>query len=74
VTVAFELGRDGKVVGSVELLTHNAESSEAATSAYDTARRAILRCQRDGFPLPTEKYEQWRTVEMTFDPTQMVIR
>ncbi len=35
---------------------------------------AILRCQGDGFPLPPGKYEQWRMVEMTFDPTQMVIR
>ena len=74
VTVAFQLGRDGKVAGDVELLTHNADSSEAANSAYESARRAILRCQGDGFPLPAEKYEQWRLVEMTFDPTQMAIR
>lgn len=74
VTVAFELGRDGRVAGDVELLTHNAESDEAAGSAYESARRAILRCQGDGFPLPSEKYEQWRMVEITFDPTQMIVR
>ncbi|TNC47835.1 hypothetical protein FHG66_15820 [Rubellimicrobium rubrum] len=74
VTVAFQLSRDGRVAGDVELLTHNADSGEAANSAYESARRAILRCQGDGFPLPAEKYEQWRMVEMTFDPTQMAIR
>jgi hypothetical protein len=74
VTVAFQLGRDGRVAGDVELLSHTADSGDAAGSAYESARRAILRCQGGGFPLPAEKYEQWRTVEMAFDPTQMMIR
>ncbi|HVG49947.1 MAG TPA: hypothetical protein VM899_17625, partial [Rubellimicrobium sp.] len=74
VTVVFELGRDAKVAGDVRLLTHNAESAEAANSAFEAARRAILRCQSSGFPLPPEKYEQWRLVEMTFNPEQMVIQ
>ncbi len=42
-------------------------------SAYEAARRAILRCQGEGFPLPAEKYEQWRMQELTFDPAQMSI-
>ena len=46
----------------------------AAKQAYEAARRAILRCQGEGFPLPPEKYEQWRVVEMTFNPSEMVIR
>ena len=75
VTVEFELGRDGKVAGQVSLIDHNAESDSAANSAYESARRAILRCQtQNGFPLPPEKYEQWRRVQMTFDPEQMVIQ
>jgi hypothetical protein len=74
VTVVFEMTRDGRVAGNVQLLTHNAGSAEAASSAFEAARRAILRCQGDGFPLPAEKYEQWRLVEMTFNPEQMVIR
>ena len=31
------------------------------------ARRAILRCQRDGYSLPIGKYEQWRKMKMTFE-------
>ncbi len=74
VTVAFEVTRDGRVAGNVQLLTHNASSAEAANSALEATRRAILRCQGDGYPLPAEKYEQWRLVEMTFNPEQMVIQ
>ena len=75
VTVSFELGRDGRLVGNPVLVESQGGASEAAvTSAFEAARRAILRCQSSGFPLPPEKYEQWRLVEMTFNPEQMVIQ
>jgi hypothetical protein len=74
VTVVFELGQDGRVSGDVRLLTHNAATAEAANSAFEAARRAVLRCQGDGYDLPDDKYAQWRLVEMTFNPDQMVIR
>ncbi len=70
VTVSFELGRDGRVVGEPVLVeSQGASSEEAARSAFEAARRAIVRCQGAGFPLPPEKYEQWRDVLMTFNPT-----
>ena len=73
--VLWVVGRHAKVAGEVRLLNHNAESDAAANSAYESARRAILRCQsQGGFPLPEDKYEQWRRVQMTFDPEQMVIQ
>lgn len=75
VTIAFSLGRDGRVVGSqVEMVSNSGGSNAAVTAAFDAARRAVLRCQSTGFPLPAEKYEQWRNVEMTFNPTEMRIR
>ena len=40
----------------------------------EKARRAILRCQRGGFPLPVEKYAQWQQIEMTFNPEGMRLR
>ena len=75
VTVVFELGRDRRVAGDVELLTSSGGSGEAARTAFEAARRAVLRCQgQEGFPLPEDKYEQWRLVEMTFDPTSQTIQ
>ena len=74
VTVGFELGRDGKVVGDVRQIGGSGGSDAAIQTAFGAARRAILRCQQDGFQLPEDKYEQWRAVEMTFDPNGMRLR
>lgn len=75
VTVAFELGRDGRVVaGNVIMIGNTGGEPAAVQTAFESARRAVLRCQADGFPLPADKYEQWRLVEMTFNPAEMRIR
>jgi hypothetical protein len=67
VTLGFELDPAGRVVSGPSLIEDSGGSDAAVRTAYEAARRAILRCQRGGFPLPAEKYEQWREVEMTFD-------
>ena len=75
VTVSFELGRDGRLVGNPVLVESQGGTSEAAvTSAFEAARRAIDRCQNNGYPLPPEKYEQWREVLFTFDPIRGEVR
>ncbi|MEM6478789.1 MAG: energy transducer TonB, partial [Pseudomonadota bacterium] len=42
--------------------------------AFEAARRAIIRCGAKGFDLPSEKYDQWKEIEMTFNPEQMRTR
>lgn len=74
ITVGFRLDRNGKVEGDIRQLSGSGGSEPAVRSAFDAARRAILRCQSDGFPLPADKYDQWREVEMTFDPSGMRMR
>lgn len=74
VTVAVALDRAGKVVGNVELIASTGGDDASVRSAFQAARRAILRCQRDGFPLPAEKYDHWKTVEMTFNPENMRVK
>lgn len=74
VTVAFDLDRDGKVAGSIRQIASEGGSGAAAETAFQAARRAILRCQKDGYDLPVEKYDQWRSIEMTFNPKDMRIR
>lgn len=75
VTVSFSLGRDGKVVAN-DIRQVSATGGDAATqrAAFQAARRAILRCQKGGYPLPVEKYEHWRDIEMTFNPEGMQVR
>jgi hypothetical protein len=75
VTLAFELTRDGRVAGNEVVMIGNSGGTPGAIqAAYESARRAVLRCQSGGFPLPADKYEQWRLVEMTFNPAEMRIR
>ena len=75
VTVAMSLDRDGKVdSNSLKLLASEGGSENATKTAFQAARRAILRCQKDGYKLPVEKYDHWRDIEITFNPEEMRTR
>lgn len=75
ITVAVTMNRDGTVVNNdVRRVSASGGDEAAQRAAYDKARRAILRCQRGGFPLPVEKYDQWREIEMVFNPEGMRLR
>jgi len=50
-------------------------------AAADSARRAVIQCQtgtrfdgsyRQGYDMPRDQYETWRTVRLTFDPREML--
>ncbi|MEO1638376.1 MAG: energy transducer TonB [Pseudomonadota bacterium] len=74
VEVGFSLNRDGTVLNNaVELLSSDGDGS-ATDIAFQAARRAILRCQSGGYELPADKYDQWRNVVITFDPSGMRLR
>jgi hypothetical protein len=40
--------------------------------AFEAGRRALLRC--GPYDLPKGKYEQWKDIEVTFNPQNMVVR
>jgi len=60
--------------GSIYLVESSGGSDGAVTQAFEFARRAIIRCARDGYGLPSESYEAWRDVEITFNPEGMRLR
>lgn len=75
VIVAFSMQRDGKPdAGSIRMLDSSGGSASSAQQAYQAARRAIIRCGAKGYDLPTEKYGQWRDIEVTFNPERMRIK
>jgi hypothetical protein len=75
VVVAVRLAEDGKpLAGSVKLLSSSGGSDAAAGQAFGAARRAILRCGARGYDLPSDKYDQWREIEMTFNPEGMRLK
>jgi hypothetical protein len=71
VVVGFALDRNGKVQGDITMLSAEGGDTAAAQTAFQAARRAVLRCQKDGYDLPVEKYDHWRDVEITFNPDNM---
>ena len=75
VTIGLSMSQNGTVVpGSLELVGAEGGSEDAQRSAFEKARRAILRCEKGGYPLPQDKYEQWKNIEMVFNPDGMRLR
>ncbi len=74
VTVRVNLDRTGKIVGNVQQIASEGGTPAAVASAFQAARRAILICQKQGYQLPADKYEQWKVIEMTFDPKKMRVK
>ena len=75
VVVGFSLTPDGKVVGgTLRMLDATGGTEASAKQAFEAARRAILRCGGKGYTLPADKYEQWRDIEITFNPERMRIK
>lgn len=75
VVVQVSMNQDGTPMSdSIRLVSASGGSAGAAQQAFEAARRAIIRCGARGFPLPVEKYSQWRDIEMTFNPEGMQFR
>ncbi len=73
VTIGMTMTPDGKP-GDLRLIGTEGGSDASAQQAFEAGRRAILRCAKGGYPLPSEKYEQWKEIEITFDPSKMALR
>ncbi|MDF1726630.1 MAG: energy transducer TonB [Sulfitobacter sp.] len=75
VTLSVAMNVDGTpITGSITLESSEGGSSGAARQAFETARRAIIRCGARGYNLPAEKYGQWQSIEMTFNPERMRVK
>ena len=75
VVVGLNVARDGKPMSeSMRLISFEGGTQASADLMYGVARRAILRCGKKGFPLPPEKYDSWKELELVFDPNGMRLR
>lgn len=73
--VGFSLDQTGNVIGDVRQISATGGDANAVSTAFQAARRAILRCQApNGYQLPADKYGQWKDVVITFDPSGMRLR
>ncbi len=71
VVVGLSLDQSGKIQGDVRLIDATGGDQGAVQTAFQAARRAVLRCQKNGYDLPIDKYDHWRDVEITFNPENM---
>jgi hypothetical protein len=75
VVVTVNMTRDARPeTGSIRMLSFEGGSESSAGQAYEAARRAIIRCGAKGYNLPVDKYAQWQTIEMSFNPEKMRIK
>lgn len=73
IEVGFSLTREGRVEGEPRLLSSDGDQS-ATSTAFEAARRAILRCQGGGYELPADQYDQWKESVIVFDPAGVRLR
>ena len=75
VTVGFSMEQDARPVDrSIRLVAAEGGTGDAVDRAFAAARRAVLRCGARGYGLPVEKYDQWKEIEITFNPERMRIK
>ncbi len=75
VTISVSLGQDGTPdLSSLVRIGAEGGTEASADKMFEVARRAIARCGKAGFPLPPEKYETWKELELVFDPDGMRLR
>ncbi len=75
VTVGFTMTPSAMPeAGSIRVIAASGGTEAAVAQAFETARRAIIRCAGDGYGLPPEQFEAWRDIEITFNPEGMRLR
>ncbi|MEI6099410.1 MAG: hypothetical protein WCS20_14190, partial [Alphaproteobacteria bacterium] len=75
VTVRVNVAQNGKPdFNSIRMTSFDGGAESAANKVFEAARSAIFRCGRSGLPLPPDKYDTWKDLELVFDPRGMRLR
>ena len=73
VVVDVTLSQDQKPQ-SITMVSFSGGSDAAAKLAFEAAKRAIYRAASQGLNLPADKYDDWKEIEITFDPSTQQLR
>ena len=75
VVISVSMNQNGTpVIETIRQVSASGGSDADARRVFDSARRAIILCGAKGYNLPADKFGQWQTIEMTFDPRKMGLR
>ena len=72
VLLHLDINRDGSVAGRPGVVSQTGmtgANGDYARAFAEAARRAVLRCSP--LKLPAEQYDQWKAVEINFDPSAL---
>ena len=67
ISVHVDIGPDKKPIATSIKLAGSDADPAATRQAFESARRAIIRCGANGFPLPDGKEATWGQLELIFD-------
>jgi hypothetical protein len=74
VVIRVSFAATGQPTG-FELIESNGPTETAINQLYQTAQRAVNRAYADGgLPMPPEKYDTWRVMDMVFDANGLALR
>jgi hypothetical protein len=74
VVIRVSFSQDGTPT-SFELIESNGPSQSGIDTLFATAKRAVTRAHADGgLPLPPDKYDTWRVLDLVFDAEGMRAR
>jgi hypothetical protein len=74
VVLRVNFAPDGRPMG-FELIESDGPTETAVNQLFQTAQRAVNRAAADGgLPLPPDKYDTWRVLELVFDANGMTLR
>ena len=71
VVISATVGPDGRVI-SAQIVSTQRMGDPFYRAAAESARRAVLNPSCSPLKLPPEKYEQWKDLELTFNPKDLL--
>ena len=75
ITIGFEMTPEARPIeSSIYQVSATGGGLAAQLAAFDAGRQAIVQCGINGYGLPPDLYDQWRLVEIVFNPAQMSTR
>lgn len=65
ISIELFMKKNGQV-DEIKLLSEKKDNNAQASIAFASVKRAILKCEGNGYNLPKEFYEQWKNIKIVF--------
>ena len=65
ISIELFMKKNGQV-DEIKLLSEKKDNNAQASTAFASVKRAILKCQGNGYNLPKAFYEQWKNIKIVF--------